>query len=132
MRSIMAGVVVLNYAARQEEVILYSDLIKVYVDRDTGEVCGMDARNYYANHRERTLSLPQLTREQAQERLNTAIQVEKISLALIPLTGETEVLCYECKGTLGEDFYIVYINAITGEEEQIFQVIDSENGDLVV
>lgn len=127
-----AGVVVLNYAVRQEEVILYSDLIKVYVDRDTGEVCGMDARNYYANHRERTLSLPQLTREQAQERLNTAIQVEKISLALIPLTGETEVLCYECKGTLGEDFYIVYINAITGEEEQIFQVIDSENGDLVV
>lgn len=127
-----AGVAVFNYAAKQEGVILYNDLIKVYVDRETGQVCGLDARNYYANHHQRTLPTATLTAEQAQERLLDGLQVEKVSLALIPLTSEKEVLCYECKCLLGEDFYIVYINAKTGEEEQIFQVIDSENGDLVV
>lgn len=127
-----AGVVVFNYAQKQEGVILYNDLIKVYVDRETGQVCGMDARNYYANHHQRTLPTPTLTEEQARERLREGVQVEKVSLALIPLTSEKEVLCYECKCLLGEDFYIVYLNAQTGEEEQIFQVIDSENGDLVV
>ena len=36
--------------------------------------------------------------------------------ALIPLTEQTEVLCYECKATEDKTFYIVYINALTGEE----------------
>lgn len=127
-----AGVVVLNYAPRQAGVILYNDLVKVYVDRETEQVCGLDARNYYANHQERTIEAPTLTEMDARERLREGLQVEKVTLALIPLTSEREVLCYECKCLLGEDFYIVYLNAQTGEEEQIFQVIDSENGDLVV
>lgn len=127
-----AGVTVFNYAPKQAGVILYNDLVKVYVDRDTGAVCGLDARNYYANHHERTPEKAVLTEEEARERLRAGLQVEKVSLALIPLRGEQEVLCYECKCLLGEDFYIVYVNARTGEEEQIFQVLDSENGDLVV
>ena len=39
---------------------------------------------------------------------------------------------YEFKATQNETFYIVYINALTGQEEQIFEVINSEEGDLVV
>lgn len=127
-----AGAVVFNYAPKEAGVILYSDLVKVYVDRETGEICGFDARNYYANHHARTLPTPTLTAEEAGNRLREELQVKKISLALIPVTAEREVLCYECKCLLGEDFYIVYINALTGEEEQIFQVLDSENGDMVV
>ena len=36
--------------------ILYSDLVKVYLDRENGEVMGLDARNYRLNHRTRDLS----------------------------------------------------------------------------
>ena len=126
------GVAVLNFAPRQDGVILYSDLVKVYMDRETGEVMGLDARNYRLNHRTRDLSRPKLTEEQAGAYVSGGLQVEHTDLALIPLTQQTEVLCYEFKATENGTFYIVYINALTGEEEQIFQVINSEEGDLVV
>ena len=126
------GVAVLNFAPRQEGVILYSDLIKVYLDRETGEVMGLDARNYRLNHRTRDLPKPRIPEKQAADYVSDSLQVEQTSLALIPLTQQTEVLCYEFKATKDETFYIVYINALTGEEEQIFEVINSEEGDLVV
>ena len=126
------GVAVLNFAPRQEGVILYSDLVKVYLDRETGEVMGLDARNYRLNHRTRELPRPKLTEEQAGAYVSGDLQVEHTDLALIPLTQQTEVLCYEYKATENGTFYIVYINALTGEEEQIFQVINSAEGDLVV
>ena len=126
------GVAVLNFAPRQAGVILYSDLVKVYMDRETGEVMGVDARNYRLNHRTRALPKRKITQQQAAEYVSGSLQVEHVDLALIPLTQQTEVLCYEFKATQNDTFYIVYINAITGEEEQIFQVINSQEGDLVV
>ncbi len=126
------GVAVLNFAPRQAGAILYSDLVKVYLDRETGQVMGLDARNYRLNHRTRELPLPKLTEEQAGAYVSAGLQVEHTDLALIPLTPQTEVLCYEFKATRNGTFYIVYINALTGQEEQIFQVINSEEGDLVV
>lgn len=126
------GVAVLNFAPRQAGVILYSDLVKVYLDRETGEVMGLDARNYRLNHRTRDLPRPQLTEEQAEAYVSGDLVVEHRDLALIPLTEQTEVLCYEFKATRDETFYIVYINALTGQEEQIFEVINSQEGDLVV
>ena len=126
------GVAVLNFAPRQAGVILYSDLVKVYLDRDTGEVMGLDARNYRLNHRTRDLPRPRISEQQAGDYVSDSLQIEQVALALIPLTEQTEVLCYEFKATMNETFYIVYINALTGEEEQIFEVINSEEGDLVV
>ena len=126
------GVAVLNFAPRQAGVILYSDLVKVYLDRETEEVMGLDARNYRLNHRTRDLPKPRIPEKQAADYVSDSLQVEQTSLALIPLTQQTEVLCYEFKATKDETFYIVYINALSGEEEQIFEVINSEEGDLVV
>ena len=126
------GAAVLNFAPRQAGVILYSDLVKVYMDRETGEVMGLDARNYRLNHRQRALPRPKLTEEEAGTYVSGELQVEHTDLALIPLTQQTEVLCYEFKATKDGTFYIVYVNALTGQEEQIFQVINSAEGDLVV
>ena len=126
------GAAVLNFAPRQAGVILYSDLVKVYMDRETGEVMGLDARNYRLNHRQRALPRPKLTEEEAGAYVSGELQVEHTDLALIPLTQQTEVLCYEFKATKDDTFYIVYVNALTGDEEQIFQVINSAEGDLVV
>ncbi len=127
-----AGGAVLNYAALQDGVILYSDLIKVYIDRETKTVYGMDASHYCRNHRLRELPTPVLGEAEARERVSVDLSIESCTLALIPKTNSTELLCWECKGTVGETFYIVYINALTGTEEEIFRVINSEEGDLVV
>jgi germination protein YpeB len=126
------GVAVLNFAPRQEGVILYSDLVKVYLDRETGDVMGVDARNYRLNHRTRDLSRPRISEKQAAEYVSDSLRIEHTDLALIPLTQQTEVLCYEFKATRDGTFFIVYVNALTGQEEQIFQVINSQEGDLVV
>ena len=127
-----AGTVVLNYAAVQSGVILYADLVKVYVDRDTQAIIGLDAQNYRFHHRERDFSDSILTEEDALATLSDTLTLEKISLALIPKSNTREVLCYECKCTRGETFFIVYINAQSGAEEEIFEVINSDEGDLVV
>ncbi|MBQ3107999.1 MAG: germination protein YpeB, partial [Clostridia bacterium] len=127
-----AGMAVINFAAQQEEVILYSDLVKVWVDRQTGAVIGMDATNYWYSHRPRQLPAPRYTRDEAAVMVSDDLTLRSIRLALIPVTPETEKLCYEFKGEYEGVSYIVYINAETLYEEQIFKIIDSENGQLVI
>lgn len=127
-----AGMAVINFAAQQEEVILYSDLVKVWVDRQTGAVIGMDATNYWYSHRPRQLQKPRYTRDEAAVMVSDDLTLRSIRLALIPVTPETEKLCYEFKGEYEGVSYIVYINAETLYEEQIFKIIDSENGTLVI
>lgn len=127
-----AGTVVLNYAALQNGVILYADLVKVYVDRDAETVIGLDAQNYCFHHRTRHVAAPELSEQDAIDRISDALTLESVRLALIPKCNTVEVLCYECKCEKDGVFYIVYINAATGAEEEIFEVINSDEGDLVV
>lgn len=127
-----AGTVVLNYAAVQDGVILYADLVKVYVDRETEQVIGLDAQNYRAHHRPRQLDPPALTEQDARDRISDALTIEAVAPALIPKSNTREVLCYECKCKKDDTFFIVYINAQTGAEEEIFEVINSTEGDLTV
>jgi len=92
-------------------------------------VLGMDARQYLTHHRRRTLPRPRLTEADARSRLNPGWEVSRVQLALIPdLSGTGEVLAYEFQGKLGEDIYLVYINAETGAEEQILQLIVTDGG----
>lgn len=127
-----AGEAVLNYAAIQDGVILYADLIKVYVDRESREVMGMDAQNYYMSHRARTLTEAVLTEEEAKEAADGKFEIQQVKLALIPKTAQTEILCYEIKGIKDGTYFIVYVNVENGNEEEVFKVIDSSEGDLVI
>lgn len=126
------GVGVLNFAAVQDNVILYADLIKVYVERATCTIAGVDANNYLMCHTQRKLPAPQLTVEEARASVNESLSIKSQRLALIPKTPSTEALCYEFKGTVGEAEFIVYINAVTGNEEDIFEILNSDEGQLVV
>lgn len=126
------GAALINCAATQGNIILYSDLVKVWVDRETLEVIGLDARNYLFSHVERQLTEPSLPLEEAEAKISPKLEIGSRELALIPITPETEKLCYEFKCTLGDDSYILYINAEDGSEEQVFRIIDSEDGTLVI
>ena len=54
-------------------------------------------------------------------------------LALIPSPGQNELLTYEfkCLGRNNQNV-LVYVNATTGEEEQILILVINENGVLTV
>lgn len=123
------GMAVINFAALRDNVLLYPDLVKVQIRMDTGEMVGLEANNYWMNHRDRNLSEPEITAEQAQEMVSALLTVDNSRLCLIPVRN-TEKLCYEFSGTWNENRYLVYIDALTGEEQEILKVIDGEAGPL--
>lgn len=130
--SINDGICTVNYAYVQNGVICYPDLIKVSVAMDTGKVISVDARGYLVNHFARTNVNPVLTSENAAKSLSPYLTVKDVKTAVIPTDSGKEVLCYEfwCEGT-GNEELLVYINAATGEEENIFFLLYSDNGILV-
>ena len=89
----------------------------------------VDAGAYYMNHHDRDIGDIEIEIEEAREVANKDMTIENERLALIP-KGENEALCYEFKGTFDDEDYIVYVNAETGREEQILQLIQTENGTL--
>ncbi|MHB8918932.1 MAG: germination protein YpeB [Desulfocucumaceae bacterium] len=122
-----------NFAATQGGVILYPDQIKVSVALDNGQVMGVDAINYWMAHRARELPKPALTADQARKKLSPRLEdVTPGRLALIPKTVDQETLAYEFQGRLDSDVFLVYIDAVTGEEERVLRVIRTNNGVLTM
>lgn len=120
----------INYAYTQDGAVAYPDLIKVKIALDTGEVVGFESKGYIMNHAERDLPKPELTEEQAIAKIRARTEVQSSGLAIIPTTFGTELLCYELKGKLNDRDFIVYINAVTGKEEQVIMIINTPNGIL--
>ncbi len=53
-------------------------------------------------------------------------------MAIIPTEWKTEILCYEFKGKIEDTEYLVYINAETGEEQEILIITNTPNGQLAM
>jgi germination protein YpeB len=126
------NIATINFAYSQDGVKCYSDLIKVRIALDDGEVIGMESKGYLMNHRQREVSNVLLTEEQAEEKVSTHLDVEGVTLAVIPKDSMREVLCYEFRGTYMDKNFIVYINAENGREEEIMLLIESESGILTI
>ncbi|MDD4335138.1 MAG: germination protein YpeB [Desulfotomaculaceae bacterium] len=121
-----------NLAALQNGVVLYPDLIKVTVALDNGEITGVETSGYLMSHQRRDLPAAGISREQALAGLNPRLQVQGGNLVLIPLGAEEEKLAYEFQGTLGEDNYLVYVNALDGREENVLKLLETPNGTLTM
>ena len=64
------GIVTINYAYMQNNVIMYPDLIKLKVALDNGEILGIETTGYLNSHEERNLQEVKITKEKAKESLN--------------------------------------------------------------
>ena len=122
----------INYAAVQDGVLLYPDLIKVKIAMDTGEVCSVECTGYIFNHTQREDLVPTLTEEQAKEFLSKDMTLEETRLTVIPTDSNGEVLTYEFKGTIEDNTFLIYINAKTGKEENILILLKTEGGVLTI
>ena len=125
------GIVTINYAATQDNVTLYSDLIKVKVALDNGEILGVETTGYLNNHTIRNFTKPKITVDEAKSKLNKNLQLESEGLAMIPTEWKTEIFCYEFKGKVDDREFLVYINVENGREEDILIITDTPNGTLV-
>jgi len=126
--SAVGGFCTINFAAVQEGVLLYPDLVKAEVAMDSGEICGIEARNYLANHRLRTDLQPSVPLDEAQKGLNERLEVTGSRLCVIP-TDPGEALAWEFSAEIdGVGSYLIYIDAMTGKELNILRLVETETG----
>lgn len=125
-----SGIVTINYAYVQDDVIMYPDLIKVKVALDDGEILGIETSGYLNSHTKRDIKEPKVTVKEAKKSLNKDLTIESEELTIIPTEWKTEVLCWEFEGNVEGLDFIVYVNAETGEEEDILIITNTPNGTL--
>lgn len=126
------NMIVINYAATQDGVILYPDLIKVKISLDDGKVYGVEAAGYIFNHTTRNNLKPSISQEKAKSILNSSIEIISSDMALIPTESNSEILTYEFKGKIDNKEFLIYINADNAREEKVLLVIDNKNGVLTM
>lgn len=126
------GILTINYAYVQQDIIMYPDLIKIKVALDNGEILGIETTGYLSNHEERNLKTAKITKEEAKKKLNKNLNIMSEKMAVIPTEYKTEIFCYEFKGKIDDREFIVYINAETGEEEDILVIYNTPNGVLTM
>ena len=127
------NVLTVTYCALEGETICYPDMIKVSVAMDDGEILRFDARAYLTAHTRRSLPEPVLTEEEAEAAVPEGLTLETQRLALIPARGTDEIFCRElvCRTEEGEH-YLLYFNAVTGEQEKILILLEDETGTLAL
>ncbi len=126
------GIVTINYAYIQNDVVMYPDLIKLKIALDNGEILGMETTGYLNSHHEREKINPQISINEAKKNLNKNLEIMSEGLAVIPTEWKTEILCYEFKGKITEKEFLVYINAENGREEDILVIINTPEGTLTM
>ncbi|MBP5466510.1 MAG: germination protein YpeB, partial [Clostridia bacterium] len=126
------NVYTINFAPEISGAIIYPDLVKVRLCAETGMIIGLEATGYYTNHTERAIATPILSASQARAKVSDDIATETVRLAVVPVGDSAEKLCYEFSGDLNGETYYVYIDVFDGRQVEMFKVIESEEGSLLM
>lgn len=126
------GTAIFNFAGEEQGAVIYPDLVKVTVALDNGRVTGMDAAGYLMVHHHRGTLRPALTLEQARSFVSPHLEVDRARLAVIPTDAGKEKLTYEFRGSTAPNTFLVYIDAVSGEEAKILKLIETPAGTLVM
>lgn len=125
------GVCVINFAYLDGKTICYTDLVKVGVAMDTGEIMLYEASGYLTNHTDRAFETPSVSADEAAQKVSDKLKIRETALALIPTDSAGEVRCYEfvCETEDGQEI-LIYINALNLDEEKILILLKSDGGTL--
>ncbi len=126
------NIITINYLYKQNNILIYPDLIKVKIAMDNGEILGIESNGYLNMHQERTDITPTISMEEAKATLNKNLNIQSENLTIIPTEWKTEILCYEFKGKIDETEFLVYINAKNGREENILVIQETPGGILTM
>lgn len=124
------NILTVNFAYDEDGTVVYPDLIKVKIALDNGEVLGIETYGYLNSHTTRKLPFPEISIDEAREKINPNLEIISEGTAIIPTEWKTEVYCYEFKGKIDEKEFLVYINTETGEEEDILVILNTPGGIL--
>ena len=122
----------LNFVCEKDGILIYPDMVKVKVCKERGIVSGIDSDSYYMNHTERTIKTPKYTLEQAYDKVSAKVKVLSTSVAIIPTGGANERLAYEFICEKDGGTYYIYLDANTLKQTDIFKVVETEQGRLLI
>ena len=125
------GVITVSFAAVQDDVILYPDLIKIQLSMEDGMVIGLDARGYLKNHKTRALPEASIDEEAAMAAAGSRLEPVSARLCLIP-QNRREYLCWEVLAEDAGDRFLVYVDAQSGAQRELKQLLYQDNGTLVM
>jgi len=118
------GSAVFTFVPVQDGVRIYPDSVVVEVALDTGNVHAFNSTEYLFNNKKRTIPKPKISKEQARTHVNPAVKVTGQRLALIEGKSDgNEVLAWEMNGNFEGNTYLIYINAETGDEEEVVKMV---------
>lgn len=122
--------VYVNMCHVQNEYMIYPDMIMVSINTSTGEVNGMEAYAYLANHKVRRL--PDKTGEDAaKDAVNKKLQIVSSKPVVIPF-GSEEKFCFEFTCTFNGEKYFVYVEMVSNKEIEIKKIVDEGKGHMVM
>ena len=125
------GMVVANFAAVQDGVLLYPDQVKLQVSMESGAVVGAECMQFLMNHTQRVGLVPTVSEQEAREALSVRLTGLSSRLCVIP-DGDRERLCWGFEGSYAGTVYWAFVDANTGEAAQILQVADTQDGELAL
>lgn len=124
--------VTINFAAVENNVLIYPDLIKVTVDIDKNIIVSIESTGYIFNHTKRKISKNVVSVEEAKTTLAKDINIITSRLCIIPMEDNSEILCYEFKGKIENNYFLIYVNAKTKEEENVLLLLETKGGTLTI
>ncbi len=126
------GLLYVNMCYVENEIVYYPDMIKVKVSLDDGKIVGFEGLNYIYNHTQRQAGTPTVTEGEVRNKDFGGLSISSVRLALIPMPGGKELLTYEVFGSMDDFNFYVFVDAKTGKEVKVMQVIDSDEGELLM
>ena len=121
-----------NFAYTENNIVYYSDLIKIGVSLSDGKIYSLETVGYLTNHTERQFGEIKINQNDAVSKLTKSADLISSKLSVIPLKNGKEAMCYEflCRNKQSGEDVLIYINTETGEEENILLLLYSDNGTL--
>ena len=127
------NMLIIDFAYRFDGVTYYPDIIKVGIALDNGKVCAFESSAYIMNHHYRRLPEPVFTVNEAMYAIAEGLFVSSAEICVISNEGRGEMFCYAYTCVDGDSrTFLIYVNAMTGYEENILIVLEDENGTYAI
>ncbi|MCH5316123.1 MAG: germination protein YpeB [Eubacterium sp.] len=126
------NICVINFAYSAGSTTYYGDLIKVGVSMGNGRIVSLEAKGYIMNHKDRSDFTGAVSEKKARSLVSPYLTVIDTKKCVIPKNNGTEVQCIElhCESKDTNEEVLIYLNAKTGEEEDIMMLLYSDGGTL--
>ena len=108
-----------TFAATEDGIINYPRKVTVKVAMDNGEILGIQAHDFVYEEEQKPKQKPKMTMDEAAKLLSPSFERSRSAKAYIKNDLDEKVLCYEFTGRINGEFFRIFLNTETGEEEKV-------------